>query len=274
MKTIVIATDFSGASNNAALYGVQFAKALNAHVVLFNAYQMPPPPAGINLSISQYDIMKITEQKLKDEADKISSIHKQYVKIICEEGDAYDAIIKIADELKADFIIVGMKGIGKNLKKILGSTATKLSRNVHVPLIIVPEEARFLIPKKILYTSDKSLDTNIFSIDQLKSITEIFNPKLYVIRVVEDEYKEIFEAVHIPNQLRKELVKLNTTFHFPINADINNSIAEFILQHQIDILIMKPHKHDWIQRIFKKSKTESMIFHTLIPILILPDFTD
>ena len=36
MKTILIATDFSRASRNPSLYGVQFARAINANVILFN----------------------------------------------------------------------------------------------------------------------------------------------------------------------------------------------------------------------------------------------
>jgi hypothetical protein len=34
---------------------------------------------------------------------------------------------------------------------------------------------------------------------------------------------------------------------------------------------MMPHKHDWLERLFKKSKTKEMIFQIHIPILILPE---
>jgi len=32
-----------------------------------------------------------------------------------------------------------------------------------------------------------------------------------------------------------------------------------------------PHKHDWLERLVKKSETKEMIFHLHKPILILPE---
>jgi len=34
---------------------------------------------------------------------------------------------------------------------------------------------------------------------------------------------------------------------------------------------MMPHRHEWLKRIFRKSKTKDMIFHTRVPLLILPE---
>lgn len=34
---------------------------------------------------------------------------------------------------------------------------------------------------------------------------------------------------------------------------------------------MLPHKHTWAEKLFKKSKTKDMVFHTKIPLLILPE---
>ena len=69
MKTILIATDFSTASHNASMYGVEFAKAINAKIILFNAYIIPKPAPSINVSISRYDIMMQIDQLLLNEAD-------------------------------------------------------------------------------------------------------------------------------------------------------------------------------------------------------------
>jgi nucleotide-binding universal stress UspA family protein len=271
MKTVLITTDFSNASRNASLYGLQLAKALNANIILFNAYQVPASVAALEVSISRYDIMKQTEQKLVDELDKIGYINMPELKTICDEGVAEEAIINIANEKKVDFIITGMKGSSKNIKKIFGSTVTKLVRKSNIPVIIIPEDAKFSIPKIILYASDISLDTNIQPIDQIKSITEHFKSKLYVVRVVKDEYGEIFERINTPQKLREELQILDTTFQYPINADITHTLNEFVLQHHVDMLVMMPHKHEWMDRLFRKSETKDMIFHAHVPVLVLPE---
>ena len=68
MKKIIIATDFSIASRNASVYGIALAKAIDAKIILFNAYKIPNPPPGLNLSISRYDIMMQAKKQLSDES--------------------------------------------------------------------------------------------------------------------------------------------------------------------------------------------------------------
>ena len=270
MKTILIATDFSNASRNASLYGVELAKALDAKIILFNAYEVPQPAPGLGVSVSRYDIMMQTDKRLLEESDFLDP-KREIIEILCDEGAPEDAIINIAKEKNVDFIIAGMKGSGKTLKKIFGSTATSLIKRSDIPVIIVPEEAKFSIPKKILYASDSMSDTNIEHVDQIKPITETFESKLYVVRVVKDEYAEIFERLNTPGKLREELKKLDASFEYPIDTDIRHALNEFIKKHQADMLVMLPHKHDWMERLFKKSETKDMIFHAHIPILVIPE---
>ena len=139
MKTILIATDFSDASRNASLYGVQLAKEINANVILFNAYKIPHPAAALNMSISRYDIMMQIDKQLLDEADLLDP-NKNVIEVITDEGVAEDAIINIAKEKKADLIIIGMKGSGKSFKRIFGSVATALTKNTHIPLLLLVQD--------------------------------------------------------------------------------------------------------------------------------------
>ena len=247
------------------------ANALKANIILFNAYHVPPAVAALNMSISGYDIMKQTEKMLADEVENMNYINIPQIKVFCDEGVAEDAIINIANEKKADFIITGMKEHGRNMRKIFGSTVTGLSRKSNIPVIIIPEHTKFSIPKVILYASDISFDHKIQTIDQIKSITQLFKSKLYVVRVVKDELVEMFELFNASKNLREELKKLGTTFQYPVDTDIRHALNDFIKKHHVNMLTMMPHKHAWIERLFRKSETKDMIFHTHIPIIILPE---
>jgi hypothetical protein len=39
------------------------------------------------------------------------------------------------------------------------------------------------------------------------------------------------------------------------------------------MLVMMPHKHEWLERLFRKSETKDMIFHTQVPLLVLPEIS-
>lgn len=271
MKTILIATDFSKASGNASLYGLQLAKAIDANVILFNAYKIPHPPPALNVSISRYDIMKQTEQRLEDEANKIVYIKMPPMKIICDEGPAENAIINLANEKKADFIVVGMKGSGKNFKKIFGSTASSLAKSTNIPVIIVPEDARYTKPAIMVFASDKNIESVKDIPQHLVAVTQLFKSKLYVVKVIKNKNEEWFEVSDTPQELKKVVQISDTSFEYPVDTDISHALNEFIKKHNANMLIMTPHKHEWLERLFRKSETKDMIFHTHVPLLVLPE---
>ena len=270
MKTILIATDFSEASRNASLYGLQFAKAINANIILFNAYKIPSAATGLGVSVSRYDAMMQTDKRLLEEADFLDP-QRAIIEIICDEGLAEDAIINIANEKKVDFIITGMKGSGKNFKKIFGSTATSLAKSSNIPVIIVPEDAKFKNPDVIVFANDINIDSDKEIPEKIIAINQLFKSKLYVVKVIKNENEERFEVYDTPQKFKKTFQVLDTSFQYPVDTDIRHELNVFIKKHHAGMLVMMPHKHEWLERLFRKSDTKDIIFHTQIPLLVLPE---
>ena len=271
MKTILIATDFSAASRNASLYGIALAHSLNAKVILFSAYHVPSPMPSLNLSVSTYGVMKDAEQKLEEEARIIMQDSTIPIEQIIEHDSAENGINNIAKEKNADFIVVGMKGSGKNLKKIFGSTASALLNSTGVPLIVVPEDAKFSSPNIIVFASDIDIETDLHSLDILIKMIQLFKSKLYVVKVVKNENEKWLAVADTSQVLRKAVEILGASFEYPVDTDITHALNEFIKKHNADMLVMMPHKHEWTELLFTKSETKDMIFHTHIPLLVLPE---
>lgn len=270
MKTILIATDFSSASRVASLYGVQLAKALNANIILFNAYKVSHPLPALTVDISRYDIMMQTDKKLMDEADFLDA-KRSLIEIMCDEGVAEDAIINIANEKKIDFIIAGMKGSGKTFKKIFGTTSVSLAKNTNIPLLLIPENAEYKSPGTIVFASDLGQNTDLHAIEELTGMLQCFKSKLFIVTVLKNKNKEWFEVLNTPQTLKKAVEASDTAFEYPVDINITHALNSFIEKHDADILVMMPHRHEWLERIFRKSETKDMIFHTHVPLLILPE---
>ena len=270
MNTILIATDFSDASRNASVYGVRLAKALKAKILLFNTYKIPTPAPGLSVSISGYDVMMQTDKRLLDEAALLDP-DRQLIDISCDEGETAAAILNIANEKKADLIIAGMKGNGKNLKKIFGSTATALIKRSTIPVVIVPEEAKFTAPKTILYASDAKPDVSACQLDRIKAITAAFDSTLYILRLTNDDDTAVYQQLHLPGKSTGEPGKEDAFFQFPVDTTVRHSLNKFIRNHHVDMLVMMPHKREWMERLLKKSETKEMIFHTHIPVVTIPE---
>jgi nucleotide-binding universal stress UspA family protein len=270
MKTILIATDFSKASRNAALYGMQLAKFLNAKVYLFNAYQISSTALGLNVSVSRYDVMMQTDKLLLDEANFLDPT-SDIIEFLCDEGLPEKTIIDIANEKKVDFIITGMKGSGKNFKKIFGSTATLLAKSTNIPLIIVPENTVFKKPEVIVFANDGSIDSDKNALEYLAAITRTFTSKLYLVKVIKEKDEEWFEVSDIAHKLNKIIKILDSKFQYPVGTNVQHALNKFIITCHADMLVMVPHKHNWLEHLFRKSETKSMLFQTHIPLLVLPE---
>jgi len=273
IKKILIATDFSPAAHHATLYGMQLAKAMKADAILFAACSVEHPPASRSQKVCHLALMEETKKKLADEADGIIKGYDMQLEIVCREGSPQEAIPAIAKEKAVDLVIVGTKGGSKDVKKLFGSTASSLVNSLLIPTILVPGGNSFTTPKNILYASDVFFDTAISSIDQVKWLTDVFGSKLFVVRVVKDSYEEVREHVNTPQNLRRELKTLNTSFSFPVNKNVADGLHEFASEQKVDLVIMMPRNHEWQGSLFVKSKTKDVVFPWHVPILILPNLT-
>jgi nucleotide-binding universal stress UspA family protein len=272
MNTVLIATDFSNASRNATLYGVQLAKEINAKAILFNAYEIPTPAAGLIVGISREAVRVQIDQKLKDEAGRFKYLNMPSMETICDEGDA-DAIINVANDKRVDFIVVGMKGAGKNFRRIFGSTATSLAKKTTLPVIIVPECVKFRTLDNIVFANDSIIDSEKDVPEDLKKITRLFKSKLNVVKVIKHKQRESFQIAANAENSNNVVHAFDTSFEYPVNSGLRHALNDFIKEHHGDMLVMIPHKHELMDGFFRKSETKNMIFHTHIPLLILPEIS-
>lgn len=272
MKKILIATDFSKAAHNAALYGVELAKAFNAKVILFHAYQpMPVPNADPLMIVSMEDIAHDELRKLQEEYLSINNSGNIKIETMCEKGPVGDLTIATAETCGADIIVTGMKYGGRKLRQLFGSAVTNIAGKTTIPMLIVPEGVSYTCPKSIALASDISSESDIHILDALKEIEQRFHTRLYVVRVVQDKSQEVFEVMNRPYKLQKLAGILDAQYEYPEDKDIPHALNQFISGHHIDMLAMVPHKHSLVERWLVKSNTRSMIFKALVPLLILPD---
>ena len=72
MKTIIVATDFSDASYNAAQYAANMALGVHANLLLLHVFQMPLIYAQVPMAVSGESVIQVAanENHLKQNAEK------------------------------------------------------------------------------------------------------------------------------------------------------------------------------------------------------------
>ncbi len=273
MKTILVATDFSDAAHNASLYATELAKAFNARVVLFNAYdQVPVPVSEIPvLTIEEMGIR--AERKLKNEKQLLTARNWLPIETLSKPGIASQSILQAVKEANADIIIAGMKNTGTAIRRFFGSTVTALAKKLPVPLLIVPEGIPFIKISTIALAneSDVDPDSDPHLLDALREIGERFHSKLYLVRVAKNRFREAYEVLNRPFKINKMVRTLDPVYECIEGKDIPEALNDFIEAYNINLLALLPHQHKLLERWFYSSITRSMIFESQIPLLIIPE---
>lgn len=274
MKTVFIATDFSPAANNASIYATEFAKAFNARVILYHAYQAVYLPVDSMIVAPSFEVKDDLVSALFEKAKELNRDGSVDINVIVEETfTTHESIVAKAKEHGASIIIMGMKNGERGLKKILGSTCISVGIRAEIPMIIVPENAKFYNPGTIALANDINEHTAVSTLDPLKEIGEKFGSKLFITRIIKPSMNEVIERLERPGRVSFHLFRLNPEYAFVYNEHVASGINQFVEENKADMIVMIPHHHDFLERVFVKSNTEDMIFRTHVPLLILPEKT-
>src|SRR3989344_9655075 len=213
MKTILVPTDFSEAAENAVEYAVEFAKELNAKVFLFHVFHTPIPPvdAPIFVPVSE-ELQNEKEFFLQKKADQLTKNTGVNISYSAKMGMAVEEILD--EEKNADMIIMGIRTVGKLSEHILGSISTAILRKATIPVIIVPEGAKFKAPKKIVFACDYDSRTNYKTIESLNELINVFKSKLLVINIKNKKELVTIEEASAGLRLEQKLSDIEHMYHF------------------------------------------------------------
>ena len=143
---ILIAVDDSSYSDQAVNYGVLLAKNLGSKITLVHVDEIPissPYSADPLLNESPAmipELMHIQEEASKLLFIKINEQHGDVVELstVTRIGRIQDEILSVADDCKADMIILGTHGRTGFDHFISGSVSESVARKAKCPVLIIP----------------------------------------------------------------------------------------------------------------------------------------
>lgn len=271
MKTILIATDFSNASYDAVKYGIQLGAVLDVRVVLLHVFQVVTIIPDAYTSVDINDLKQTAEKELYKEAKELMIKPSQEIDVLAVEGDAVEMILLYSNKYADCLLICGIKSAGKSFRRFFGDTITSLLKSMEVSLLIVPEGYKMAPIKKISLATSVDTDTDLKTLDQLKDIATAFESKILVVRVMETKFSVIEEIKYHSERLTSYLKDFKPEFYFPKSNNVTASLNDFTNDKNVGLLVMLSHPHNILERLLSLSETDTMVFRTQIPLLILPE---
>jgi nucleotide-binding universal stress UspA family protein len=261
MKTIVVATDFSAPAENAMLYAGQLAGTINSSVLLFHAYQVP---VGMNdipvLMISTDELRTNAEAGLARAKDLLNkNFASLNVQTESRLGDVVDELNDVCREKDPLLIVVGKHGASGVQQMLFGSTSLSVIRHTTYPVIVVPDRFHSYGVRNAALAIDASVEN--VCIQKLKTLVTELNTELHIVHVKQEKSASL--------QVDKLRAELKSKYSTVYDHEFVHGIESYIQNNNIDLLIILPHRHNLMERLFLRTHTKELLRKISTPIMCI-----
>ena len=280
MNIILVPTDFSENSLNAAVYAVGFAKQVNVKkIIIYHAYTSPAnfsivaaEPIIVNedmvdfaaLNSNAMNGLKHFEHQLKTHCELDIEIE-----LIANYGFFTEDIQNTQKETNADIIIMSITKGGVFTENIIGSDAVIVARKSEIPVVIVPQNFIFTGIKNVLLASDFTDIKTSIPASHINKILNETNARLNIVHIANNGDYTFNENSAERFVFEDLFEKYNPEFHFIENFVFTDGVNKFSRENDIDLVVVVPKKHNLIESLFTRSHTKELAFHCQVPMMVV-----
>jgi len=273
MKKILVPVDFSETSENAFIHALEMAKLFKAKLILLHTFDLPiidSQAMPINYSViyetmelANFEHFKKTMPRLHEIAlernlDAIEMSH------ILTDGDLVTNIKKVIDQENIDFVVMGTNGASGWLDSFLGTNTGSVISHVSVPVLSVPAGAQFKKIETIAFTT-RFRKKDIEALVKVMLFAKKIHAKvkcLYVKTPTSDVSEET-----VKRWLSHFEDELNLNFFIIPSEEVKETIQDFLVNQDIDLLAMLTYKRNFFVELFTNTTTQKLSHYLETPIL-------
>ncbi|MFZ1527218.1 MAG: universal stress protein [Ferruginibacter sp.] len=270
MKTIIIATDFSPAAENAAKYAADLAITLNAALLIFHSFQVPVSYADVPLTLSANDLRTDAEEDISKLKNMLMGHINNNLRIetVVEEGVFFSELKRLCERIQPYAVVMGSQGTSNTERLFFGSESVYTTKHLEWPVITVPVNSSLRNIKKIGLACDFDHVVETIPAKEIKRMVTDFKAELHILNTgTNDKYSP--ELVFQSGMLQEMIADLKPAYHFISNRNITEGIIEFADKNRIDLLIVVPKHHLLPGKLLSKSITKQFVLHSHVPVMVL-----
>jgi len=291
---ILVATDFSEASEAALALAVRIARRCGARLTVLHV-DAPPPALGLVATDPAYTPPQLFELlhrdhdlRLERDLDDLKTRYGGDVDLtpVLRRADVVDGILGHAQELEADLILLGSRGGGAT-RFLLGSVASKVARGAHCPLIVAGPRKTTDI-RRALVAVDYSrfsrpaaqFAAQLLGSDGRLELMHVWHePHLAALERTLGERDELTNAVREGREGQMRALRLFAhEMDLPAAAscyvgtgDPPSAIFSRAKQTDADLIVVGAHSRDTVSEYLVGTVADRVLRHAEIPVLLFPE---
>ncbi len=268
---IIVPTDFSENARNAFAFAYEH-YGNDAEYILLNTYETPNAGSG-GMLVSIDDILeKESLKELRKEEQVIRGIYPNLdLTTEAVHGSVEDGIHRVHSKNEVDIVYIGTTGASGLKEALLGSNAERVIRESLLPVMAIPATCSYSTIKRVVLATDLKANHSEDVFKPLLKLLKQDRALLNIVHVHSGEDPMSRELFAEREKLEQIFSAFLDSFEFIDTNDIPQGINEFIENKTVDVLAMVPRKVSFFQRLFKRSISKDMAYHTRVPLLTLKD---
>lgn len=274
MKKILVPIDFSKKSEFASKMAAKIAKKSDSTIYLLHLIELPTGVvdmgAGSNFSIpeSMLYLRKVKERILafKKKIFK-NSINVHYA---IKLQTPYEGILKYADKIDVDLIVMGSKGHSNFEEIVIGSNTEKVVRTSKVPVIVVKKDNKKFRLKNLVFASSFKNKNQKEVFRKFLGFANHFKSTVHLLKVnTPSNFESTTMATRKINRFIKEFDLPKYSLNIYSDTSIEKGVLNFSRDLDADLIALGTSGRSGISHLFSASVTKNLSKKVLKPILTI-----
>lgn len=283
LRKIVVGTSLDLASDKVVKAALQLREKTQAALYLVHGYPLPVVYGGGIYAIhTQIEVDQIHDRALVDaQLNRVGAKAEDFADIVVQLDNGDHLLLKVADEVDADLVVVGASETAPRLQPFLGSTADRLLRRSTRPVLVVRGD--FGMPKHVLAPTDLSelseaaMATGLDLLDQLGGPPAV--DALFVLSPIDREGSAHFKPAQVDRFALEELEafvgrlpkRQGAIEKVLRSGHPREEVLDYVASHQgIDLVLLGTHGRRGFERFLLGSIAAELIRRLEVSALVVP----
>lgn len=283
IKRILIPTDFSETANLALEHAVNMARLLDSEITLLHV--VSTFAFRVNLPEMEFDetqeakLAGVIGSKLNKIAEEISKKEGIKVSTLISSGRIREEVVRVAEEIYADIIILGTHGVSGLREFFMGSNAFRIVSDAACPVLCIQESGHPVGFKNIVVP----IDNSFYSREKLGlsiKLARLYNATIHICGLRSNDHndEEInakfrMKMKQVDDFLHEQDVEFTSTTLYCEN--IATASMEYAAEIKADLIIIMNEQEVNAIGFFMGPYAQQVVNHSKIPVLsIRPSSTN
>ena len=280
IRHVVAATDFSEPAELGLAWAARIARTHGATLTLVHALAPPMPVADFAappLHVDQ-ELRDSAENRLDEALDK-APLDGVEAETALRDGTPSQAVLDLVEEVDADLLVVGTRGLTGFRHLLLGSTAERIVQRSPVPVLSVHpgdglpkhEPRTILVPTDFSLDAEAALDTAEKALSLVEAETRVILLHVFHVPAEYRSYGPAGSFFEFTEELSKTLRERMDELARPFR-DQGLSVETLVVvrkaeEHAVDLIAMGTHGRSGLAHLLLGSTAERVVQHADCPVL-------